>query len=48
MLEAFVFMFFILVFGVVDETGLIDNYSDAETEEMVNWSIPASVALGEV
>ena len=48
MAEALVVVVLVVVFGIVDEGGLVNDDADAEAEEVVNWAVPARIALGEV
>ena len=48
MAEALVVVVLVVIFGIVDEGGLVDDDADAEAEEVVNWTVPTRIALGEV
>ena len=48
MAETFVFMVFVDIIFVVNIRGLVNNYANGKTKEVINWTIPASITLGEV
>ena len=48
MLHAFIGVVLVDIFRIIEEAGISNNHTYAHTEEVINWSVPTGVTLGEI